>query len=96
MGRKSGDVNSDDHCAQLFDSDIQDYLNKGKEASVKIFVSTEGTFNGKDSSFSNYEDYLNDCSLVEVKVFTVDELNVEEITSVLCERLNSRRVSVVA
>lgn len=75
----------------MFDSDIEDYLNIQLEVPYKLFVSTESTFFNASVLFNGFEDYLEKCSEVTIKMYVKKEVSLEEIEAKLNEKLSFSR-----
>ena len=86
---------ADNYNSVLFDSEIQKYINSSIRTRCKIYVYTEGEFLGKSGKFDNYNEYVENCSVISLAVYSTDKEVKNQLSDELSELLPDTTLNVV-
>lgn len=86
---------TDNYCSILFDASASESINAFFEDNTKVFVNTQSVFFPSTKKFDNTSDYLKDCSVINVAIYTTQVEHYEEISKLLMNAMSDCTVSTV-
>ncbi len=86
---------TDNYCSVLFDASASESINTFFEDNTKVFVNTQSVFLPSAKKFDNTSDYLKDCSVINVAIYTTQDEHYEEISRLLMSAMSGYTVSAV-
>jgi len=85
----------DNYCSVIFDRSASEYVNSFFEDKIKVFISTQSVFLHEGKEFDAPSDYLKECSVINVAIYTTQTEYYEEIAEQLLAVMSGCTVSAV-
>lgn len=67
------DFCTDNYCSVLFDREIEKYFQNSIRVNCKVFASTQSSFFGPAAAFSDFQDYMKQCAVINLTVYVLDK-----------------------
>ena len=86
---------TDNYCSVLFDTTASEHVNGLFDDNVKVFINTQSVFLSDTKQFDTASNYLKECAVINVAIYTTQIEHYEEIAKQLLTIMNDCTVSAV-
>lgn len=86
---------TDNYCSVLFDASASEYVKTFFGEDTKVYVNTQSFFLPSTRKFDDITDYLKDCSVINIAIFTTQIEQYEAVAEKLLTALNDCSISAV-
>lgn len=86
---------TDNYCSVLFDTTVSEHVNGLFDDNVKVFINTQSAFLFDTKQFDTASNYLKECAVINVAIYTTQIEHYEEIAKQLLVIMNDCTVSAV-
>lgn len=86
---------ADNYCSCLYDAVASEQISNDSSLNIKLYVNTKSAYFGKEKTFEGYIDYLQECPVVNIAIYTDGIDDFDKIANSLKDVFTDCSISAV-